>query len=97
MLRARDGDRLLVWTTADSWKVKRIRRNAKVTVAPCSARGKIEGDAVDGIAEVLDAAGTEKARAAITSKYGIVGWLVVKGSSLRRGKEGTVGIAVVPG
>ena len=61
---ARDGDRLLVWTTADSWKVKRIRRNAKVTVAPCSARGKIEGDAVDGIAEVLDAAGTETRRAA---------------------------------
>lgn len=93
---ARDGDRLLVWTTADSWKVKRIKRNATVTVAPCSARGKVTGDAVDGVAELLDSAGTEKARAAISSKYGILGWLTVKGSSLRRGKSGTVGISVVP-
>jgi PPOX class probable F420-dependent enzyme len=92
---ARDGDRLLVWTTTDSWKVKRIKRNAKVTVAPCSARGKIEGDAVEGRAEILDAVGTEKARSAISSKYGILGWLTVKGSSLRRGKGGTVGISVV--
>ncbi|MET4050116.1 MULTISPECIES: PPOX class F420-dependent oxidoreductase [unclassified Rhodococcus (in: high G+C Gram-positive bacteria)] len=93
---ARDGDRLLVWTTTDSWKVKRIKRNPSVTIAPCSARGKVEGDAVDGVAEVLDAAGTEKARSAISSKYGILGWLTVKGSSLRRGKSGTVGISIVP-
>jgi uncharacterized protein len=93
---ARDGDRLLVWTTTDSWKVKRIRRNGKVTVAPCTARGKIQGDALDGFAEILDANGTEKARSAITSKYGIVGWLTVKGSSLRRGKSGTVGISISP-
>ncbi|MDJ0395002.1 PPOX class F420-dependent oxidoreductase [Rhodococcus sp. G-MC3] len=93
---ARDGDRLLVWTTADSWKVKRIKRNAQVTIAPCSARGKVEGDAVEATAEILDAAGTEKARSFISSKYGIIGWLTVKGSSLRRGKTGTVGISVVP-
>ncbi|MCZ4079834.1 PPOX class F420-dependent oxidoreductase [Rhodococcus sp. H36-A4] len=93
---ARDGDRLLVWTPTDSWKVKRIKRNSSVTIASCSARGKVEGDAVDGVAEVLDAAGTEKARSAISSKYGILGWLTVKGSSLRRGKSGTVGISIVP-
>lgn len=93
---ARDGNRLLVWTTTDSWKVKRIRRNSTVTVAPCSARGKIEGEAVDGVAEILDDQGTEKARAAIAEKYGILGWLTVKGSSLRRGKSGTVGIAIEP-
>ena len=68
---ARDGDRLLVWTTADSWKVKRIKRNAAVTVAPCSARGKVTGEKISGVAEILDSAGTEKARAAISSKYGI--------------------------
>lgn len=91
-----DGDRLLVWTTTDSWKVKRIRRNPRVTVAPCSARGKIEGETVDGVATILDDTGTETARAAIAKKYGILGWLTVKGSSLRRGRAGTVGIGVVP-
>ncbi len=92
---AREGDRLLVWTATDSWKVKRIKRNSRVTIAPCSAKGKLEGAPVDGIAEVLDAAGTEEARAAIASKYGILGWLGVKGSVLRRGKSGTIGISVV--
>lgn len=92
---ARDGDRLLVWTPTDSWKVKRIKRNSRVTIAPCSAKGKLEGAPIDGIAEVLDAAGTDEARAAIASKYGILGWLGIKGSLLRRGKSGTVGISVV--
>ncbi len=92
----REGDRLLVWTTTDSWKVKRIKRNPAVTVAPCSARGKIEGAAVDGVASILDEEGTEKAREAIAKKYGVLGWLTVTGSSLRRGKSGTVGIAVEP-
>ncbi|AYJ49749.1 PPOX class F420-dependent oxidoreductase [Rhodococcus sp. P1Y] len=92
---ARDGDTLLVWTTTESWKVKRIRRNSAVTVAPCTARGKVEGDAVDAVATILDSAGTEKARSAISSKYGILGWLTVTGSSLRRGKSGTIGISIV--
>ncbi|MEV5447304.1 PPOX class F420-dependent oxidoreductase, partial [Streptomyces sp. NPDC052644] len=31
----RDDDTLAVWTVADSGKVKRIRRDGTVTVAPC--------------------------------------------------------------
>lgn len=38
---------LLVFSEADSWKVKRIRRNTHVRVAPCSVRGKPRGSAVD--------------------------------------------------
>lgn len=92
----REGDRLLVWTTSDSWKVKRIRRNGRVTVAPCTARGKIQGEAHDGFAEILDGPATDKVRRAIARKYGILGWLTVTGSTLRRGKTGTVGISVAP-
>lgn len=91
---ALDGDRLLMWTVTDSWKVKRIRRNPKVTIAPCDMRGNPQGDAVDATAEILDEAGTEKARAAVASKYGILGWLTVKGSVLRRGKSGSVGLSI---
>ncbi|KQU47874.1 F420-dependent protein [Rhodococcus sp. Leaf278] len=91
---ALDGDRLLMWTVADSWKVKRIRRNPKVTIAPCDMRGNPQGDAVDATAEILDETGTEKARAAVASKYGILGWLTVKGSVLRRGKSGSVGLSI---
>jgi hypothetical protein len=49
-----DGERLLVWTGAATWKAKRIRRDPRVRVAPCDARGRPRGDAVDAIARVLD-------------------------------------------
>ncbi|CCQ16461.1 Pyridoxamine 5'-phosphate oxidase family protein [Rhodococcus sp. AW25M09] len=91
---ALDGEQLLMWTVADSWKVKRIRRNPTVTIAPCDMRGNPQGEAVDAAARILDAAGTDKARAAVASKYGILGWLTVKGSVLRRGKSGSVGLAI---
>jgi hypothetical protein len=50
----RDGDRLLVHTAADSYKVRRIRRNPSVRVALCSAGGRLRGEPVPATAEVLD-------------------------------------------
>jgi PPOX class probable F420-dependent enzyme len=44
---------LLVWTAADSWKVKRIKRDNHVRIAPCTARGKPRGEALDGMAQIL--------------------------------------------
>jgi len=51
----RDGDHLFVWTPVDSWKVKRVRNNPRVALAPCSRGGKVrEGaTAVEGVAEVI--------------------------------------------
>ncbi|MGV9713176.1 PPOX class F420-dependent oxidoreductase [Gordonia sp. NPDC003424] len=90
-----DGSTLMMWTVADSWKVKRLRRNPKVVVQACDMRGgKLSGEPVEGIAEVLDAAGTEKVRNLIVRKYGIFGWITIKGSRLRRGKDATVGLAI---
>ncbi|MFD1813707.1 PPOX class F420-dependent oxidoreductase [Rhodococcus gannanensis] len=89
-----EGDRLLMWTVTESWKVKRIRRDARVTVAPCDARGKVKGDAVEARAEILDLAGSDRARDAIAKRYGVLGWLTMKGSLLRRGRTGTVGLAI---
>jgi PPOX class probable F420-dependent enzyme len=50
----RDGDRLLVETDALSYKVKRIRRRPSVSIAPCTARGKLTGPKVPAHAEILD-------------------------------------------
>ncbi|GAA4474741.1 PPOX class F420-dependent oxidoreductase [Rhodococcus olei] len=91
---ALDGDRLLMWTVRDSWKVKRIRRNGAVTVAACDVRGNPKGEAIEATAELLDAVGTDRARAAIARRYGVLGWLTMKGSLLRRGRTGTVGVAI---
>ncbi len=59
---------LLVYTEANSGKVKRIRHNAHVTVAPCSARGEPRGPAVEADATVI--AGSEEVAALLSRKYG---------------------------
>jgi PPOX class probable F420-dependent enzyme len=48
----RDG-RLYCYTRSTSGKVKRIRRNPSVTLAPCTIRGKPTGPAVPARARVL--------------------------------------------
>jgi PPOX class probable F420-dependent enzyme len=48
----RDGS-LLVETDAASGKVKRIRRNPQVTVAVCTASGRLRGEQVQAVAEIL--------------------------------------------
>lgn len=89
-----DGDGLGVWTAADSWKVKRIRRRADVLVGPCDVRGRPTGDQVPATAEICDAGDAGRIRGLIARKYGIVGRLTLFGSRLRRGLDGTVGIRV---
>ena len=41
---AREGESLYLWTFADSGKVKRIRNNAQVKIAPCTRSGEITGE-----------------------------------------------------
>ena len=48
----RDG-MLLVETDAASGKVKRIRRNPQVRVAVCTASGRLRGEQVPAVAEIL--------------------------------------------
>ncbi|WP_191989153.1 PPOX class F420-dependent oxidoreductase [Mycobacteroides salmoniphilum] len=91
---APENGELLVWTETTSWKVRRIRNTPRVTLAVCDVRGKVRSAEVEGTARVLDPEGTERARAAITAKYGLVGWVLVKASVLRRGSSGTIGLAV---
>ncbi|WP_058855613.1 PPOX class F420-dependent oxidoreductase [Nocardia jinanensis] len=92
---APDGDRLLVWTDPTSWKVKRIRRNPEVTLQISDNRGRTDGgEVLPGTAEILDAAGTEHARAVVGSKYGLVGKIMIRGHKLLRGADGSVGIAI---
>ena len=64
-----DGRRLLVDTDPGSFKVKRIRRNPAVTVAPCTASGRPRGDAVSARAEILPEAELGRVQALIGRKY----------------------------
>ena len=90
--RARDDDALLVITQADSGKVRRIRGNPAVTVASCDARGRSAGPAVDAVAELLDDAGTARARSIIADRYGLLGRLLM----WRGRRTAQVGIRIRP-
>jgi uncharacterized protein len=89
-----DGDDLLVWTARDTGKVKRIRRDGAVEVAPCTGRGKPTGPAARGQATLLDATRSEQVRKQVIRKYGAVGRLVVWGSWVRGGKDRSLGVAI---
>lgn len=66
---ATEGDRLLVMTDSRSGKVKRIRRNPYVTIAPCSGRGKLKADRMPVHAEILPTSEVERAKRLIKRKY----------------------------
>ncbi|MGC4894485.1 PPOX class F420-dependent oxidoreductase [Micromonospora sp. DT31] len=91
----RDGDALAVWTVSDSGKVKRIRRDGRVTVAPCDVRGRPHGDAVPGHATICDPEYSRRMRGLLKQKYRLLGRLTLLGSRLRRGEQGTVGLRIV--
>ncbi|MET9256297.1 PPOX class F420-dependent oxidoreductase [Streptomyces sp. NPDC003717] len=92
----RDGATLGVWTAADSFKVKRIRKRPDVLIGPCDLRGNPTGEQVPATAEIVDAADAGRYRQLLAHKYGIVGRLTLFGSRLRRGLDGTVGIRITP-
>ena len=66
---ATEGDRLLVMTDSRSGKVKRIRRNPYVTIAPCSGRGKPKARGMPAHAEILPASEVERSKRLIERKY----------------------------
>ena len=64
---ATDNGALLVFSEADSWKVRRIRRNGHVRIAPCSAQGRPRGPAVDADASLVE--DTKRVQALLARKY----------------------------
>ena len=65
-----DGNRLLVWTGAETWKVKRIRRDPRVLVAPATMRGRERGPRVEAHARVLGPEAERIVPPLLRRKYG---------------------------
>jgi PPOX class probable F420-dependent enzyme len=62
--------RLYVRTRAEAWKVKRIRRNPRVRVAPCDVQGNLLGEWVEGQARVMNEAEADFISRLARQKYG---------------------------
>ena len=89
-----DEGRLYFRTGANVAKVKRIRNNPRVLVAPCSVRGKPLGPSIEGTARVLAGEEKEHAEAAIQSNYGLGRRLYERAADAVGGDE--VYVEVVP-
>jgi PPOX class probable F420-dependent enzyme len=63
--------KLYLRTEATAGKVKRIRNNPRVLVAPCTFRGKPSGAPAEGRGRVLQASESEGAERAIAANYGL--------------------------
>jgi len=73
---ALDGDRLVAFTGAQTGKVKRIVANGRVTVAPCTLRGRVTGPTWSGTARILPQEDGEQVMALIRSKYRVTKMLL---------------------
>ena len=63
------GGRLLVETGAGSYKVRRIRRDPRVTIAPCTATGRLRGTPVPACAELLPDTEVARVEQLMARKY----------------------------
>jgi PPOX class probable F420-dependent enzyme len=61
---------LYVYTLAHAGKVKRIRRNPRVRIAPCTMRGTVTGPWVEADATIVDATTAAHGHALLRHKYG---------------------------
>jgi len=66
---ASDAARLYAYTVGNSGKVKRIRNNAHVRIAPCDVAGKLLGEWVEARAEIITGAEAEYGDRLLNKKY----------------------------
>jgi hypothetical protein len=95
---APDQGALLVWTGANSGKVKRVRHTPGVTVAPCDRQGRLLADPVPATARIMADGEMPRVTAAMTAKYGwqfrLSAWGSTVGRFLRIAPYGQVGLEI---
>jgi hypothetical protein len=63
--------KLFVWTGKSSGKVKRLRNNPRLTLAPCTARGKSLGEAINATARLVPENEGQAIYNVFNKKYGL--------------------------
>lgn len=80
---AQQGEHLYVMTQPDAGKIRRIRSNAQVEVAPCKANGQVLGPSAEAMARVLPPEEAQMADRALSKKYGVMKTLFGLAAKLR--------------
>jgi PPOX class probable F420-dependent enzyme len=94
------GDRLFVKTETPSGKVRRIRANPRVQIAPCTLGGRRLGAPLEAMARILAQGEIDLAEKALAERYGfgrrLFGLLVEPILHLRGGAPVYLEIVAVP-
>ena len=83
-----------IYSTADSFKIKRIARNAAVRIAPCDMRGTASGPWIDATATIIDGAEASAGMALLDRKY--FPWKQLIGLMARFRPRGRTVVAIRP-
>lgn len=87
--------RLIIYSATDAGKVKRIRRNGQVRIAPCTATGRVTGTWIDAQATLLSGDEAQRCMRLLDRKYWP--WKALLGLMARlRPGSGRVVIALTP-
>ncbi|MBV9886572.1 MAG: PPOX class F420-dependent oxidoreductase [Acidobacteria bacterium] len=67
-LRSR-GAKLYIYTIENTGKVKRLRNNSRVRIAPCNRTGGVKGEWIDANAKIVKGAEAERGSKLLTQKF----------------------------
>jgi hypothetical protein len=72
-----DGDRGFVRSPGTAWKVKRIRRDPRVEIAPCTLRGRPTGPSLPALARRLEGDEARQAARALRRRHPVLQGVLV--------------------
>lgn len=89
-----DSGVIYIYSLQNAGKVKRIRNNPRVRIAPCDIRGRITGQWVEAEASILNRAEGDNAHRLLNRKYGLIKRLGDFFSKFRKRERATLAIRV---
>jgi len=85
---------LFVRTDSSTGKIKRIRNNPRVRLAPCNSRGTVKGTWVDGEARMIEPESSEHVFFLLKKKYGMSYRIIRFVQRFSRSKAHPIGLAI---
>ena len=85
---------LFVRTDSSTGKIRRIRNNPQVRIAPCNARGTVKGTWVNGEARMIEPESSEHVFSILRKKYGMSYRIIRFVQRFSRSKAHPIGLAI---
>lgn len=89
--------KLYVTTPGTASKLKRLRHTRRVTLAPCTFKGKVQGESVEGQARILAPDERAVAERAFVRRYGLIYRINLVSQKIRKRQRTYIEIQPVQG